>query len=78
MLHTFKVIMKSGAVIELHAKHLIVRKQMGSLVEVEWKGCMNVNVMYLDLNEVAAITQTLIEGPDENGSYPQENPHSCG
>lgn len=78
MLHTFKVIMKSGAVIELHAKHLIVRKQMGSLVEVEWKGCMNVNVMYLDLNEVAAITQTLNEGPDENGSYPQENPHSCG
>lgn len=65
MLHTFKVIMKSGAVIELHAKNLIVRKQMGSLVEVEWKGCMNVNVMYLDLNEVSAITQTLNEGPDE-------------
>lgn len=78
MLHTFKIIMKSGAVIELHAKHLAVRKQLGSLVAVEWKGCMNANVMYLDLNEVAAITQTLNEWPDVNGSYPQENPQTCG
>ena len=64
MLHTFKIVMKSGAVIELHAKHLTVRKQLGTLVETEWKGCTNVNVMHLDLNEVAAILQDLHEDPD--------------
>lgn len=78
MLHTFKIIMKSGAVIELHAKHCTATRVLGRLSELEIKGSTNVHILHIDLNEVAAITQTLNEGPDENGSYPQENPHSCG
>ena len=67
----FKIIMKSGAVIDLRAETFHVRRTLGELTEIKTTGS-DVHIMHLDLGQVAAIIQPLECEPDFTG-YPQDS-----
>lgn len=54
----FKIIMKSGAVIELQAETFHVKWTLGELTEIKTTGS-DVHIMHLDLAQIAAIVQPL-------------------
>ena len=54
----FKIIMKSGAVIELQAETFQTQYMGGSLLQINVTGS-DTHVLYLDTAEVAAILQPL-------------------
>lgn len=55
----FKIIMKSGAVIELQAETFQAKRMAGELLQINYTGS-DTHILHIKLEEIAAIVQPLV------------------
>lgn len=68
----FKIILKSGHVIDMQAETCQVQRMAGELVHMNFTGS-NIHMLHLNLDEVAAIIQPLICEPQTAESEAHEH-----